>query len=1573
MKKCSTLLVAALIALGSLPAFAANEKYETAGDKTAYTFNSLSQIAGSGVTKENGVYLLSKDLYISATDTIRIEDGDEVRFGDKILIRISGYGDFAPANGATLTRKGDTDSPKGIQYFGEESFGSVKNITFEYCGLKYGGKDGFTVDNCSFTNVSTTLSSAGVLTFSGQSNDVVISNCTFENNEATALGGAANYTCGVTVKDCYFYDCNQKNANRPFINLTVGGKYPVVIENNTIIGNKRTKVGGIAVSNLLGFSSTNKVYIRNNSITNCRYGLTTTGAMDAVISGNKLINNHYEPNPNNGGSGISLYDSTKKQNAVVTGNQIEGNIWGITVIGCNEVNLGKTTVDPTASDYNPGGNVFRHNSNSGVAYDLYNNSTNTIHAQGNVWSVDTQDSVSIEGVITHKNDISSLGEVIFMPAKTDSLPHGAPHGLTAATSFQTVTLNWLSPSESKEIKWHDGEDYNGYSAAQTDPESACSFIGGAKFTADELQEYAGYRVDTLAYFEYRNIYEAYAQIYEDGVLIMNQKVDLSNYTKNSWRKVALNEPYFIKSDKEVIFAIKFMHGLNQDFVGITDRTSTGGKGNLVSLDEGKTWSADAPGDFLITAIVKSFPTTEPNGYNVYRNGELLNDTLITVKTATLVEEPEGTNTYIVTSVYPDEEILSASVDATSKSVLKVFPAVSTISGSVSDGLTGTVTWTDPLTRSSELTWAGKENGNKIGATASSPKVWIKQEFDENDLVAYPNHQITAINAYISEASITGTTLFVIKNGVIDYYETVSSDSIALITANSWFKFKLSKPYVLEQGNTYSFGCYYTHSKSTKPVGTDNTTAIEKKGNMFATSSPNSKNFANSKPLWKTLSSGGIAGNFMLSADVEALDSVGDAPVVASYNIYRDNQLIKSGVTEKTYTETTDELGSFTYSVEAVGTNGYVSARKDVTLTYTLPAAIAAPVITSNSFDSDSKKFDMAWSNDAIDLKHYATPSYMGGFSEDMDLIYGAKFSADELSQLSGYTINSIKFGIGAALSSFKIEIYAGSEKLYSEEISGSEVSAKTLYSLTLGNPVSIPAGKDLYIVYNASIPANTNALILDGGPAVDGGAMISLTNGSSWLKLGTIASSYANYNIVIGATAAPNAASTTPAKEITLGNALFTENSNNSLIATVEEYGIAADEETAAVEKTAKVKDESTTKYTVSGYRVYRNSELVKEITTVDEKSYSETIGTYGEFNYNVANVYSNGWESPLSKTVSIENFIPQKSAAPYNLQGNVSGKDLNLTWETVDADAAVLKYHTGDEDMKIGMTKTSGTVEGYQAIRFTADTLAKMNKVGDKITHIRFKLASRNIYTASVFVMYNEDIMFEQPIDTANVVVGWNTIRLNKAITVPEGLDISLGYHLTYATGEKPLSIDKGPSTLPGYSDLISASASYGYWYSLKTKYKQDYNFRIEGIFQKAGQDLEGVDAAEATSTTTYNVYRDGTVIATGVSEKAYTVKDAETGAYTVTAVDGEVESAESNAVNFTAAGIVDNIAAGKAYYDREADAVILPATGDAKVYSANGTLIKSESEVERVDLSDVASGVYVVKTATGVLKVVK
>ena len=314
---------------------------------------------------------------------------------------------FTAAEGAT---------PYPINFTGEvEGAGSFKNISFIGVSLRYFGAEALTVENCSFTGITANEPCINL----GGSGLVTVTGCDFIQNSYPAINGAANLQTPVIFQNNYLNKNSADANNKPQINLTAGGDGVCKVLRNTVIGPAEvTMNGGICVSNMLSLGGTNNVEIIGNEISDNRYGIALYGQMDAVIKDNILMNNNYESDPMNGGSGVSLY-GIGVQNVYMSGNHIEGHYWGITNIKYYtdpNLNLGNLT---DGDDYNPGGNVFINNGNNGVLYDLYNNSTADVMAQGNTWYVEVQDENSIEQVIFHKNDNASLGLVTFMPAASD--------------------------------------------------------------------------------------------------------------------------------------------------------------------------------------------------------------------------------------------------------------------------------------------------------------------------------------------------------------------------------------------------------------------------------------------------------------------------------------------------------------------------------------------------------------------------------------------------------------------------------------------------------------------------------------------------------------------------------------------------------------------------------------------------------------------------------------------------------------------------------------------------------------------------------------------------------------------------------------------------------------------------------------------------------------------------------------------------------------------------------------------------------------------------------------------------
>ena len=317
MKKIYSLLLMAAVAVGAM----AND-FVTDGTGNVYTFNALSQIEGTGVTvQDDGSYLVSADFTIAEGDVLRLENNDVIKMADGVRITLDGDADFAPADTAVVTRDAEDSKPKGFWMMGENGNANLKNVTFEYVGVVFGGlNSSLHADNCTFTLHNGKSSSSGALSFNASCGGNIVENCYFIENTLNAIGNGASNPVGIIIRDCLFWHNTTDNRNKPQINLTCAGDYDVYITGNQVIGGQFTMSGGIGVSNMMGMGHTGKVYIEDNYITENRYGITTIGSMDAIIKNNVMIDNCYETNPNNGGSCVSIYDSSSSSNIYMEGN-----------------------------------------------------------------------------------------------------------------------------------------------------------------------------------------------------------------------------------------------------------------------------------------------------------------------------------------------------------------------------------------------------------------------------------------------------------------------------------------------------------------------------------------------------------------------------------------------------------------------------------------------------------------------------------------------------------------------------------------------------------------------------------------------------------------------------------------------------------------------------------------------------------------------------------------------------------------------------------------------------------------------------------------------------------------------------------------------------------------------------------------------------------------------------------------------------------------------------------------------------------------------------------------------------
>ena len=408
-----TLITTLLLTVLSTTAFA---QFTTAGDGKTYSIQELAGIDGTGIVawevSENvpPSYQLTQSITIANGDKFVMDDGIDLFFNKDVTLTIEGEADFNLTNGSSFDSATDSGEPlnAAVRIAGTTTT-HFNKCTFYEVGLQLSSEGATHVNRCSF--YCHDGSSAAALYFISAGAASTIENCYFEWCAKAAIGSAANASQPLTIRNCTFEMNSAANNNVPQINITAAK--PLTIEGCAINGNSvNNMVGGIGISNFMSYDA--DITISNCEIRNNRYGIGLVGpAANIRIKDCTLVNNCYETNPMNGGSGISLYDPYQQTKAVISGNHIEGSLWGVTIIGCKDVNLGCLE---EGENYNPGGNVFIDNGNNGELYDLYNNSTLTVYAQNNTWNVSEQTEEQIESVIFHKNDNPQLGEVIFMPA-----------------------------------------------------------------------------------------------------------------------------------------------------------------------------------------------------------------------------------------------------------------------------------------------------------------------------------------------------------------------------------------------------------------------------------------------------------------------------------------------------------------------------------------------------------------------------------------------------------------------------------------------------------------------------------------------------------------------------------------------------------------------------------------------------------------------------------------------------------------------------------------------------------------------------------------------------------------------------------------------------------------------------------------------------------------------------------------------------------------------------------------------------------------------------------------------------
>lgn len=394
-----------ILFLGSI--LSVNAQFTTPNTGVKWTLDSIALHSPTTITVTENSYTLHENLVVDANDSLLFNKELTLKIDAGIELGVRGFLHSQPTNSedSVFITSTNLETPyKGFWLY------DTSEVIFRRTRVEHGGgirviTPKFIMENSVVSNNhnSSGSSTGGAITFSN--GEPIVRFSVFENNIHPALGSAANAEVYALIEGNTFRNNNLTNNNRPQINMGPSGSNGILrIRANEVIGNiDHHMVGGIAVSSLTGIPT--QMEINNNTVIYNRYGITAIGPVGGEISDNIIENNNAEINPMNGGSGISLYNTSLVK---IRGNGIRGNLWGITLIQNTTADLG--------TEEDPGNNKFSNNGNGGEIFALFNNTPNNISALHNCW-IEGEESTyeDVEAVISHQEDDPTLGVVSFDP------------------------------------------------------------------------------------------------------------------------------------------------------------------------------------------------------------------------------------------------------------------------------------------------------------------------------------------------------------------------------------------------------------------------------------------------------------------------------------------------------------------------------------------------------------------------------------------------------------------------------------------------------------------------------------------------------------------------------------------------------------------------------------------------------------------------------------------------------------------------------------------------------------------------------------------------------------------------------------------------------------------------------------------------------------------------------------------------------------------------------------------------------------------------------------------------------
>ena len=266
-----------------------------------------------------------------------------------------------------------------------------------------------------------------------------------------------------------------------------------------------------------------------------------------------------------------------------------------------------------------------------------------------------------------------------------------------------------------------------------------------------------------------------------------------------------------------------------------------------------------------------------------------------------------------------------------------------------------------------------------------------------------------------------------------------------------------------------------------------------------------------------------------------------------------------------------------------------------------------------------------------------------------------------------------------------------------------------------------------------------------------------------------------------------------------------------------------------------------------SYYKLYRDGDLIAN--NLQTTSYMDADVSFGTYFYYVKSVNSDGTMSLKSNTAVADVHFP--GPKPIDLQASVNNQNVNLSWQTPNAETAVLQYGTGDYYSNMGYNNST-----YWGQRYSASTLCGF--AGMSIEKVAAYFLYEGDYTLFVYKgdeINTNELVYQQSFNAA--AESWYDIVFPNPVAIDYTQDL---WVVLYSTINKPAPVCK--YYLPDMNNAILFS-NYGVtWTPGTNRSCMMKTYLTDGTY-------------------TYNLYRNGNAVVTNLTGNTYIDNNLPDGVY--------------------------------------------------------------------------------------------